>query len=121
MRVFNFVGLTEALTEIREHFEADTSRVDAEAQSLGDARQTAGMAEVADSEDEDDEDMVLDPAPREKNDAREKGIVNGEDTPASGRQLGLVLIDNITRVISPLMKSNYVQGMFTYFDTSRTH
>jgi hypothetical protein len=126
MRVFDFDGVVEAIGEVREELEKVV-------------REPAGLPcphpafspekrrpreEVADSEDEDggldneEEDMlyggvskpeVLQTAPGTSRlgieDSESKEVAENE-----GGKISIIVIDNLTQVLNPLLKSNYVQG-----------
>lgn len=99
-KVFDFVGLTEAVDEVRDTLEAKPVPPDGE-----DDASRPPKATIADSEDEEDE--MLEGSDRECK-ARE---AESEQKPADLRPPArLLIIDNITHVTAPIIKSNYPQG-----------
>ncbi|CZT25792.1 uncharacterized protein RCC_11461 [Ramularia collo-cygni] len=88
MKVFDYVGLTEAMFELRESLEE-------RAQSPA-AR--APKATIPDSQD-DDEEVLDNPPPVEE-------LPQEDDVEAPN----LLIIDSISHVIAPLIKNNYTQG-----------
>ncbi|KAK5727021.1 hypothetical protein LTR15_002912 [Elasticomyces elasticus] len=104
MKVFDFIGLTESVTEFREALESeDASAPRGEPPPRG---------TVADSEDEDD--MLDEPTP--------PSISTLPKGPAP-RVPSLLIIDNISQAAAPLLKSNHVQGqaLLTSFMRSLAH
>ena len=100
MRVFDFVGLTEAVGELRN--ELEHQRQD----SLSGLPAQKSRLEIPDSEDEDDAMLfggteVLSP----KESANDR-----EPSHRSSDRQWLLIIDNIAHIMSPLLKNNYVQG-----------
>jgi hypothetical protein len=104
MRVFDFVGMSEAVNEVRADLEASKSHEDTlvEPQPVEPIRQ-----EIPDSEDEDD-DMLLDWEPTQQ--PKEGDAILKPPSNESDDKMGLLLIDNIYHVVNPLLKGNYVQG-----------
>ncbi|KAK3110947.1 hypothetical protein LTR53_014260 [Teratosphaeriaceae sp. CCFEE 6253] len=107
MKVFDFVGLTESTTEIREALERGGKL---QSSQLAPPRGTVG-----DSEDED----LLDVAspPREPTSPVQPGDSTNLAVP------GLVIIDSLTHVAAPVIKSNHIQGqaLLTSFIRSLAH
>lgn len=100
MRVFDFAGVVEAVGEINEMLER-TSKIFGRA-GAANRRQTRG--EVGDSEedlDEDDDDR--DPLLRRPSNDKPRA-----DSDIG--QLGMIIIDTITNVVSSLMSKSQVQG-----------
>lgn len=91
MKVFDFVGLTESLTELRDN-------IGHEAHS--DNLPKAPRGTVGDSEDEAEDEMLDDPI-------RKKSASRGEYQPSQAR---LLIIDNIAQCAVPVSKNNYVRG-----------
>jgi len=94
MRVFDFVGLTEAVGELRNELEHPTS-----------PPTKRSKLEIPDSEDEDDEMLVegtevLSP----------KGPANKDLLHCPSDSRWLLIIDNITHITSPLLKTNHIQS-----------
>ncbi|KAK5708000.1 hypothetical protein LTR97_000540 [Elasticomyces elasticus] len=104
MKVFDFIGLTESVTEFRDALESeDASAPRGEPPPRG---------IVADSEDEDD--MLDEPTP--------PSVSTLPKGPAP-RVPSLLMIDNISQAAAPLLKSNHVQGqaLLTSFMRSLAH
>ena len=100
MRVFDFVGVSEAIGELREGV-----RVAAKDQEMATAwaAEPTQKTHVADSQaDEDDEDIML-------FDGAGDVEASSSETPKLD-SVSLIIIDNLTSVINPIIKSNYVQG-----------
>ena len=98
MKVFDFEGLADAVSEFRRSLEHTSSL------PAGGRSQVSGVKpSIADSEDEDEALESVQPA---------GGTTAPESDLASAHapQVGFLLIDNISQVISPLVKSNYTQG-----------
>ncbi|KAK4541410.1 hypothetical protein LTR36_008011 [Oleoguttula mirabilis] len=117
MKIFDFIGLTESLAEVRENVEG---RAVAAASTVEPAQPTAPKGTIGDSEDEGEEmlDDVPSPSPRQQ---------PAPQVPNAAKQLtdsvGLLIIDNITQVTAPLLKNNYAQGqaLLTSFMRSLSH
>jgi hypothetical protein len=107
MRVFDFVGMSEAVNELRAELEAPPPGDDHAAE----LQRTDMRREIPDSEDEsDDDDMLF-----ESEIVQHSKKTENEDEPLSNEgaeRLGLILVDNITHVMNPILKSNYVQGRY---------
>lgn len=101
MRVFDFVGVSEAISELREDIQKVSK--DQALSAAWIAEPTPKMTHVDDSQaEEGEEDMMLfDGASREV----EPTIIPEKLEPVS-----LVVIDNITNVANAILKANYVQG-----------
>jgi len=142
MRVFDFVGVREAIGEIRDDLEgrkvSNRKKADAKAEPVAKAKSLTPEAPpvpkrtvVADSEDEDDDDEMLfdtsapttDPAPAVQqpivDQQRKTTITPKEAEPEpdaskenSSGKVKFVLIDNLAQVINPLLKKDYIQGTF---------
>ena len=94
MRVFDFIGVSEAIDELRN----DIKKTAFEDQK--DVRGSTVITQIThieDSEDEEDEDLML------------FSDVNDEAEMKSD-SVSLVLIDNITHVLNPILKADYIQG-----------
>ena len=114
MKVFDFVGLTESIRELRDALEGNVPSADSVK-----AVQQAPRGTVGDSEDEDeDEDEMLDsptsPPPCEK------PLLENRVTEVNH---SLLIIDNITQVAAPLLKNNLAQGqaLLSSFMRSLSH
>ena len=126
MRVFDFDGVVEAIGEIREELgevvrEPAGSRCPHPTFS---AEKRRPREEVADSEDEDggldneEEDMLYGgvskpEVPQMAPGTSRPGIEDSESKEVAeneGGKISIVVIDNLTQVLNPLLKSNYVQG-----------
>jgi hypothetical protein len=126
MRVFDFVGVREAVGEIKEQLEGRKGVEEVEAKEvevLPVEEAKPKRTYVADSEDEeDDEEMLFD---TEANLATSAPPVHGPETkPAmeprttetetgTGDPSGLrfLLIDSLAHVLNPLLKKDYIQGL----------
>ena len=105
MRVFDFAGVVEAIGEVGEMWEiVARARRDAgekEAQSINVAKG------IADSEDEAEE--MLDDLPSPKRLSwEEKDIPSTPSDEPS--QIGVIIIDTITNVVSSMMSKSQIQG-----------
>lgn len=116
LRVFDFVGVMEAVNELSEELRAEASNVGSERLKVSEempqirpTEQSKPRTEVADSEEEEDEDMLFDsPSPAAEVDASVKPPE--VRTSSSLEKIGMIVIDNISQVINPILKSNYVRG-----------
>lgn len=134
MRVFDFVGVMEAVGEIRETLVApcstaiskDQQNLSSEA-SLKEKRiekeqiQEVIRKEVADSEDEaeEDEEMLFDAPdavaspPQSSLEEHSRGAKGYDEFPEakmSEEMVGMIIIDNFSQVLSPIIKRDFVQG-----------
>lgn len=138
MRVFDVLGMVEAVSEIRENLESQQRGLEREEKTH--TKPAAARAEpqqqpqrqesnrklqrirgtIPDSDDEEDEDdvMLFDDIPEllEEEVRKEVPIVDAqraEDitrSPEDNGRVGMIIVDNITHVVSPMMKTNYVQA-----------
>jgi hypothetical protein len=99
-KVFDFVGLTEAIDEVRETLESKPVALEDE------ASKSPPRGTIADSEDEDEDEMLDGPDLEVEAPVTEPGP-DSADLPPPAR---LLIIDNITHVTSPLIKNNYPRG-----------
>ena len=103
MRVFDFAGVVEAISEVNELMEEAAQK--AQKPSVVPFKRL--VDEVGDSEEElDEEDEGLQAEPRRE--SLDLGILHGSD-PGSGR-IGMVILDTITNVVSAMMSKSQVQG-----------
>ena len=103
MRVFDFAGVVEAISEVNELIE----EVAPKAQKPPVVPVKRMVGEVGDSEeelDEEDEELQAEPS----RDSVDLGILHGSDS-GSGR-IGMVILDTITNVVSAMMSKSQVQG-----------
>lgn len=136
MRVFDFVGVREAIGEIRDGIEKkkDVERAsnneEKKANSVMDeAAKNEPLIEkapvkrtyVADSEDEeDDEEMLFDSDVTDTTAAQpvqnpEPIRIDSSETTYAEIERGpikIVLIDNLAQVLNPLLKKDYIQGIY---------
>jgi hypothetical protein len=106
MRVFDFVGVAEAVKELKN----ELCSKPADPKPQGDSSTKDQRKEVADSEDEEDEEMLFD-SPEPVRAATGEDVKGIEPLPLDGAEkIGMIIIDNITQVVNPLLKNNYVQG-----------
>lgn len=116
MRVFDFEGMLEGIAELREDLEGRQYAAESTAMELNiqdDVQAPRGT--VADSQDEDDEDeMLLSPDPGQDTTNQETTNSGTVEQPSILQRdkpdNGILIIDNLTQVISPLLKNNYAQG-----------
>lgn len=106
MKPFDFEGLTEGVSELRNALEG---RVPHEQPPRG---------TVADSQD-DEEEMLDSPTPS----VLRPATVHALPVPTTNRSNGLLIIDNITQLAAPLVKSNHASGqaLVTSFMRSLAH
>ena len=103
MRVFDFAGVVEAISEVNELMEELAPK--AQKPPVVPFKRMAD--EVGDSEEElDEEDEELQAEPRRE--SVDLNILPGSD-PESGR-IGMVILDTITNVVSAMMSKSQVQG-----------
>lgn len=138
MRVFDFVGVIEAVGEIREGFEVKKMEI---GRGCVEARERVVVAEekrskavplrkteIADSEDEDEDEedemlfnteptslahSVTPPvAPKAPDVIPEPSFsrIPNEEGTASEGQMSFILIDNLAHVINPLLQKDYIQS-----------
>ncbi|KAF2403615.1 P-loop containing nucleoside triphosphate hydrolase protein [Trichodelitschia bisporula] len=101
MRVFDIEGLLEALDELKTETESALDDL----RKLRNDAATDKQLEIPDSEDEGDEMLFDEVSPLEPSPSDMTNLP-GE---AAAKE-GLLVIDNITSVINPLLKRNYVQA-----------
>ena len=112
MRVFDFVGLTEAINELKESLEKPNH-----CQVSPPLSSTKSLI-VPDSEDEDDGLLSIG-SPIE--------VIQRPKDASQGKLISpltwILVIDNLSNVIQPILKSNYIQGqaLCTTFLRSLTH
>jgi hypothetical protein len=100
LRVFDFFGVVEATNEIIEMLDQDVRLSKPSPRSARKiARRRLGI--VPDSEDEEDMELSEDEAV--------------EDSILPPSSIGFVIIDNLTTVMNPLLKTNHVNGRWAYF------
>ena len=99
MRVFDFAGVVEAISEVNELIEAMTQKTD----RLPVAASEQRMDEIGDSEEEPDQDEEPQREPQHETDH-----LQGNE-PHSG-PIGMIIIDTITNVVSAMMVKSQVQG-----------
>lgn len=105
MKVFDFVGLTESLAELRDTLEGrPPTHLTAEAQ-LPEAKDTlAPRGTVGDSEDEEDDDDLLSNQSRPATKPQQQQHAHPQLRPS------LLIIDNMTQLAAPQLKSDSTQG-----------
>lgn len=115
MKVFDFVGLTESVTEVRDGLEGRRPYV-----GTGVENEPAPRGTVGDSEGEEDE-MLDSPTPTHKSTTRALELASSEASSRAG--LGLLVIDSISHVTAPLLKNSHAQGqaLLTLFMRSLRH
>ena len=110
IRAFDFFGVIQAVNEIRDSLEKRSLPTKPFPKS---ARRVARriLNIVPDSEDEDDEDMI---------DMTVAQPHSNVETPLKSKEIetvshiGLIVVDNLTTVVNPLLKTNHLQGTFEY-------
>ena len=104
MRVFDFAGIVEAISEVNELIEDTTQQLDQSALLAFEKRRDG----IVDSEEELDED---DDGESQRGPQREKVDLN--DLPGGGpdsSRIGMVIIDTITNIVSAMMVKSQIQG-----------
>nr|OQO10338.1 hypothetical protein B0A51_18089 [Rachicladosporium sp. CCFEE 5018] len=124
MKAFDFIGLTESISELRDSLEAAISEQQRPMPSIA---AQAPMGTIRDSDEEDD--MLNVPGPDTA--AAPNALPLIETGAVSDLKLHgdyLVIIDNIAHAAGPLLKSNHSQGqallssfMRSLFHLTRTH
>lgn len=129
MRVFDLIGIMEAVGEISDELEqcetplpvpATATSGEEEAHREHDARAAPTRTAVQDSEDEDDDELLLDSepaymaasvAPSTSDVVPEPGIseLKPSDQTATQDKVSFLLIDNAAQVINPVLKQDYIQ------------
>lgn len=130
MRVFDFVGVSEAIGEIRDGLEGRKAVDTEKAKEVVEEEPSAVEAPprrtfVADSEDEDDDEMlfaseapVLKHAPtiqkprpelphKPEHNQEEQGSTSGKE---DSMKIKFILIDNLAQILNPLLKKDSIQG-----------
>jgi hypothetical protein len=93
IRVFDFIGIIETVSEVSETLERSIAAV---ASSTRSSAPEAKVLEIPDSEDEDsDTDSIIEHETEEQ---------------PEPLMMGLLIIDNITSAVNPLLKNNHIQG-----------
>lgn len=126
MRVFDFVGVKEAVGEVRDGLEGRRTvpnKVEIISEPLKQEKRPPTPPKrtfVADSEDEDEEEMLFDEAFVTEDipilEEPEADKSNNEEEPQS--KVKFILIDNLAQVLNPLLKKDYVQGARPYSKSS---
>jgi len=119
LRVFDFVGVVEAVNELSEELRAVPKERYGELEVLERlplpkrVEPIKPRTEVADSDGEEDEDMLFEsPSPA----AEEETPINPiESLPSQSLEMiGMIIIDNISQVVNPILKTNYVRGKWCF-------
>lgn len=123
MRVFDFVGMKEALSEVKEGLEGTKPKEYEgleERENEVEKEQQPIRSTIADSEDEDEEilfDIEVRPESQPQILPRQPSIDDaGGEEGKDGEQgrIRFLLIDNLAHVLNPLLKQNYVQGTLIF-------
>lgn len=101
MRVFDFAGVVEAISEVNELMEVRTRNL-AKLRVVAIARR---KEEIGDSEDELDEDGDEEPQSEPH-----RGSVSLDDLQGTSGPIGMIIVDTITNVVSAMMVKSQVQG-----------
>lgn len=96
IRVFDFIGVVEVVNEMASSLESQLSVTPHTEHNTVSAHKAR---EIPDSEDE-TSDEGEDTSPQDR----------PEDQSAETRKMGMLIIDNISSAISPVFKSNHIQG-----------
>ena len=99
MKVFDFEGLTESLSEIRDAMEGRNANLD-----MNGVKDAAPQGTIGDSEDE--EEMLLPPSPPPKQ-RLELAAGTSSEHPHSK---SIILIDSISHVAAPTIRNRHAQG-----------
>jgi hypothetical protein len=128
MRVFDFVGVREAVGEVRDGLEGkEKKEEEVRAEAVAETSVTEPLPKrtvVADSEDEDeddDEEMLfetstsLNPdqavqAPSTTPQPQTEPTKPNEEEEEPPGKVKFILIDNLAQVLSPILKKDYIQG-----------
>ena len=100
MRVFDFAGVVEAISEVNELMEAMTLKADSRPVEASEQRKD----EIVDSEEDPDEE---DEEPQ-RHSQHETDHLHGNE--AHSGPIGMIIIDSITNVVSAMMVKSQVQG-----------
>ena len=104
MRVFDFTGIVEAISEVNKLMEDTTQQLD-QAAVLAFEKSRDGIVDSEEELDEDDDEESRRGPQREEVDL----ISLQGSGPGSGR-IGMVIIDTITNVVSAMMVKSQIQG-----------
>ncbi len=112
MRVFDFVGVVEAVAEIGGRVEM------VEGEGGGPGGGAARQGEVPDSEDEgaEGEEEVERRYPGKK-DEDKAGEGEGSEAEKGTGEVGVIVIDSITSVVSSVITKDHVHGTYSKFNT----
>ena len=131
MRVFDFVGIEEAVSELRDELEghmmgseANRSQQDKRTEERSVTSEETEIkkeeplpprrTEVADSEDEDEEEMLFDTeAPASTTTTPLSQVPHSEQSPSKRQphpDLKLILISDLAHALTPLLKKDSIQG-----------
>ncbi|KAK5019708.1 hypothetical protein LTR39_000199 [Cryomyces antarcticus] len=112
MRVFDFVGLVEAVGEVREELESESAVHEAE-RGLHGRDHDATRPTVADGQDA--EEMLMgDEPPTGPRDEAAGQQQQEQQTTTHQERYGMIIVDNITQVAAPIVKSNYIQVLIPH-------
>jgi len=125
MNVFDLIGIIEAVNEVRDELQkADTEQADISgAQEKSHQGQTRTLQRVrsgiADSEDEDEDMLLEDSEPSssigysEETSKEQDRTISSDAHVAtkSPHSFGMIIIDNLSYAVAPLMRRNHSQGM----------
>ena len=103
MRVFDFAGVVEAIGEVGEMWEAVLQA--RENTKIREAQNVDAVKGVADSEEEAEE--MLDDLPSLQSPSLE---AHGPTTSDEAGQIGIIVVDTTTNVVSSMMSKSQVQG-----------
>lgn len=125
LRAFDFTGLSEAIKELEESLSSLAAASEEQNKKNEPCPvQKPVRVEIPDSEDEEDE-MILPPKP-----GLGKSDDEGKKNEVVLRTVGMIVIDNLTTAMNPLLKKNQIEcrrltvkgsGFLTVYSTSATH
>ncbi|KAF2091830.1 hypothetical protein K490DRAFT_61260 [Saccharata proteae CBS 121410] len=145
IRAFDFVGVVEAAGEVREKLETsintvqqpaqpETTAVTVESKAAAAEQERRQRTEIADSQDDEEDEMLFDASTTESNPEALNEQTEKPDEPTRSPpdpqeavdgqgKVGMIVIDNLAQVVSPMMKSNYTQAhaLMTPFLRSLAH
>ncbi|KAI9703665.1 MAG: hypothetical protein M1836_007435 [Candelina mexicana] len=133
MDVFDFVGLVDAVNEIRGKLEGQGGKGEVEEGGMkkvdekededkGEEEKQASVGgEIADSEDEEgDQDDLVEPIARPATAEMVEEPAKESKNTTKVEDIGLIIIDNITNIFSPIMARNQTEGHGLLLNFART-
>lgn len=113
LRVFDFVGVVEAVNELNGELQAEATKGGPEeikvAKKLPPPELPKRRIEIADSDEEEDDAMLFDSPPLVTD--GQASVKPPETLPLEAlEKVGMILVDNISQVVNLMLKTNYVRG-----------